>query len=384
MGKYWLRSLALFFAFAVVTAACGDSDSDSSSGSEESSSAEAEEAAVEEADPVVAAAKAAVLEYEAAGLNRDNLPTSSPTPEPGKLIGIIPCLEASACGFFADVSEEAAEAAGWEVLRIDGKGNAADQANAVRQMIAAGVDGIVLHVVPPEAIPEAIKEGKEAGIAFVGFAVIDPDDLIDHRLPSADQWTKNGEMAGDYIIAETDGKAKVLAFVSGDLPNNFLIDNEVVRRLEACRDCEVIVREEFLLTDLQTRNPEAIASAARAHPEADVVYVAFDAALFFAIPELEKLGRGADLFAVAHDANPENQELIRTGRVHRASTTYDYALAGWEAIDAMNRIFAGEDPMDSRAMGTTLRLITPNNVPDEGVPVYGLDYREFYTSLWGK
>ena len=376
MKKYWLQVVALFFAFALVAAACGDGDSDSASDSEQSEQ-------TEEADPLVAAAKAAVLEYEAAGLNRDNLPTSSPTPEPGKLIGIIPCLEASACGFFADISQEAAEAAGWEVLRIDGKGNAADQANAVRQMIAAGVDGIVLHVVPPEAIPEAIKQGKEAGIVFVGFAVIDPDNLIDHRLPSVEQWTKNGEMAGDYIIAETDGKAKVLAFVSGDLPNNFLIDDEVIRRLEACRDCEVIVREEFLLTDLQTRNPEAIASAARAHPEADVVYVAFDAALFFAIPELEKLNRGAGLFAVAHDANPENQELIRTGRVHRASTTYDYALAGWEAIDAMNRIFAGEDPMDSRAMGTTLRLITPNNVPDEGVPVYGLDYLEYYTSLWG-
>ena len=297
-------------------------------------------------------------------------------------MGIIPCIEASACGFFSDLSQAAAERIGWDVLRIDGKGTADDQAAAVRQMIAAGVDGIVLHVVPPEAIPQAVKEARDAGIAIVGFAVIDPDDLIDYKYPGPETWTNSGRVIGDYIIAETDGQAKLLAFISGDLPNNFILDAEVIRRVEECRNCEVLVTEEFLLTDLQTRNPEAIASAARANPDANAIFVGFDAALFFAIPELEKLERGDDLFAIAHDANPENQDLIRNGRVHRASPTYDYGLAGWEAIDALNRIFNGEDPAGSSAMTHTLRLITPNNVPPEGEPIYSLDYDEFYSSLW--
>lgn len=385
-GRY-LPLIGSLLAFLLLAAACADSESDTTADEAPATTAAPAAAAAptttEGPDPVVAEAREAVLGYEAGGLSTDKLPADGPPVAPDKLVGIIPCLEASACGFFADISQEAAERIGWDVLRIDGKGTADDQAAAVRQMIAAGVDGIVFHVVPPEAIPQAVKEARDAGIAIVGFAVIDPDELIDYKFPGNETWTNSGRVIADYIIAETDGQAKLLAFVSGDLPNDMIKDAEVIRRIGECRDCEVLVREEFLLTDLQTRNPEAIASAARGNPDANAIFVGFDAALFFAIPELEKLERGDDLFAIAHDANPENQDLIRNGRVHRASPTYDYALAGWEAIDALNRIFNGEDPSGSIAMTHTMRLITPNNVPAEGDTVYGLNYDEFYSNLWG-
>ena len=386
-GSRYLPIAGSLLALFMLAAACTGSDSDTTA--DEAPATTAAPAATEAPtttegpDPVVAEAKATVLEYEAAGLGTDKLPSESPPVAPDKLVGIIPCLEASACGFFADVSQEAAERIGWDVLRIDGKGNADDQAAAVRQMIAAGVDGIVLHVVPPESIPQAVKEARDAGIAIVGFAVIDPEVLIDHKFPGNETWINSGRAIADYIIAETNGQAKLLAFVSGDLPNDIIKDAEVLRRIGECRDCEVLVREEFLLTDLQTRNPEAIASAARANPDANAIFVGFDAALFFAIPELEKLEREGDFFAIAHDANPENQDLIRNGRIQRASLGYDYALAGWEAIDALNRIFNGEDPSGSIAMTHTMRLITPNNVPPEGERAYGLVYDDFYTNLWG-
>ena len=386
-GSRFLPIAGSLLALFMLAAACTGSDSDTTA--DEAPATTAAPAATEAPtttegpDPVVAEARAAVLEYEAAGLSTDKLPSESPPVAPDKLVGIIPCLEASACGFFADVSQEAAERIGWDVLRIDGKGNADDQAAAVRQMIAAGVDGIVLHVVPPNGMPQAVKEARDAGIAIVGFGGGDPEGLIDHNFPAPENYARSGRVIADYIIAETNGQAKLLAFVSGDLPNDIIKDAEVLRRIGECRDCEVLVREEFLLTDLQTRNPEAIASAARANPDANAIFVGFDAALFFAIPELEKLEREGDFFAIGHDANPENQDLIRNGRIQRASPGYDYALAGWEVIDALNRILNGEDPSGSTAMTHTLRLVTPNNVPDEGDTVYGLDYDEFYSNLWG-
>ncbi|TFV62199.1 sugar ABC transporter substrate-binding protein [Geodermatophilus sp. DF01-2] len=383
-----------------LVAACGGSEADAEAGAgAEGSGTDSE---------IVAEAQAAV-EQNRRGTDRA-LPDSSPAPLPDQNIWVISCLEAGeGCSAPAAGAKEAGEALGWDVTVFDGKGTPDGFAEGIRTAIADQADGIILDVVDCVAAKSALEEAKAAGIPIYAFYSLDCDDpllgeggepLFDAELQYEEGRTYAEQVedvysksVADYVIAETDGQAKVIQFIEDDILVAQHLYKGFARHLEPCGGCEIVAQVPFTLTDLATGQLRAKAAAALTqHPDANVVYVPYDAALTLGIAQaVTASGRDDELLVTGGEGLSPNIGFVREGKGQDMIAGAPARWVGWAAIDGMNRLLQGEEQVDPGIGLQTLDTSSPSlptettfydgNIDEEGKPTQ--DYEANYRRIWG-
>lgn len=154
----------LTVAAALTLAACGASDSDEPIAAEETTSAATTTSSSETGATAGETGAATADSGEASALE-------------GKKLGLV--LYSTDAYQLAEARhiEEYAESQGASVQRIDGKIDPEVQANAISDLIAAGVDGILFQPVDPAAAVGPIREAQAADIPLTTFA-IKPDEAV--------------------------------------------------------------------------------------------------------------------------------------------------------------------------------------------------------------
>lgn len=356
---------------------------------------------------VVAEAKAAV-EKNYQGTDRA-LPTSAPAPQPGKNIWIISCLQAGeGCAVPAAGAQEAGQAIGWKMTVFDGKGSPDVYAKGIRSAVANKADGLILDVVDCVAAKGALEEAKAAGVKIFAHYSLDCDDpllgsggtpLFDAEVTyeagkTYAQVTEDlySRSVGDYVIAKTEGKAKIIEFTEDDILVGQHLYKGFEKRIKDCTGCEIVKKVPFTLADLASGQLQTKAAAALTQqPNANVVYVPYDAALTLGISQaVVASGRDADILVTGGEGLTPNIGFIREGKGQDFAAGAPSRWVGWAAVDGMNRLLQGQPQVDE-GIGfqtidrehnlPTVTAYYDGNVGPDGKPKQ--DYEGNFKKIWG-
>jgi ribose transport system substrate-binding protein len=348
---------------------------------------------------VVTEAKAAVGTY-LKGTDRE-LPKTGPKGVKGKHVFAIPCLAAApGCQLPVEAFRDAAKHLGWQVTIADAKGTPEGSSAAIDAAIAAKADGILLESISCLDVQQALRRARAAGIKIYAISALDCDDpavkaggpLFDGQFSYGDfgrtsDWIKVvwREIA-DYVIAETDGKARVIHPASLTPEISVKEGNAFREAMARCTTCKVY-KLPFTLDDLSGNKLEAKVSAAlTAHPDANVVVGPYDAAVLLGIGSAVEAARanGRKILMTGNEGLPAALDLLRKGVLDMSAGSAPVRWTGWAAVDGMNRVFAGEPQVDA---GFGVQLITKTqNIPS--TPYYdgnprSAGYEANYKRIWG-
>lgn len=375
--------LLLMFALALPLAACSTPEDQSSASSDAGLDPDREGVS----DDLSAFESEIAEKLEAASQEQTTAPPESgPAAVPDKEVYIIPCtMSAEGCARTARAAEEAAETIGWKSTTVDPAFDFTAMDNAVQKAVAAGVDGIIFQGIDAEWIPSALQAAKAADIPMVCWVCENESGLYADVIPPTDTYFEDGYLQTAEAYRQTGGDLR-MAFVKNV---EFFVARERQRGamqfvdecIAAGGDCEIVGEVTVALADTATRGPEQVVSLVRDNTDANVVWVAYDALAGFVLPALEQaaLPGGEERIVVSFDANEVNLDSVRNGGLQSATIGQPATWIGYAEVDALNRIFAGEAPVDS---GVRSKVLNRDNAPESGAWDGDISVRDYYTSVW--
>src|SRR5215212_565534 len=203
------------------------------------------------------------------------------------------------------------------------RSEASKQISDIRDMIAQGVDAIIVAPLLEEGMDPALNAAKEAGV---------PVFLIDRETagkPCEDYITfmgsdfyKQGKQAADLLANSTNEKAQV-AVLEGVPGASVTIDRTegFEKQLKQYPDMEIVASQtgQFVRTTGQTVMEQLIQS----NPDIDAVYAENDEMALGAIQALKDAGKdpGQDVKVVSIDGTEQAVQAIITGDINAVIET---------------------------------------------------------------
>ena len=290
------------------------------------------------------------------------MPEDAPTPAAGMDVWVISCGQAiDGCAVPSNAAVEAGEEIGWDMTLFDGQLNPSLYSDGIRQAVAAGADGVILDAVDCAITRQALQEARDAGVVLFGLHALDCDDpavggeaLWDGTLYYGEDWPdfrrrllEFGATKADWIVANAGADATIIEFRQDELLVVKYINDGFDQRIEEiCPDCE-IVTVDFVLADLGPPLTAKAQAALAQHPDATAVMIPYDSAVTLGIgAAIDSSGRQDELLVMGGEGFQSNMANARNGQGQDAGTGYGFEWEGWASIDAMNRLFAGEEIVD--------------------------------------
>jgi fructose transport system substrate-binding protein len=259
-----------------------------------------------------------------------------------------------------EVAEDVTGERGAELISATGTSDVdvEAQVEALREMIASGVDGILIAPNDSAAVVPAIEEAREQGIVVIAVDTpTDPEDAVDALFATDNRLA--GELVGQYAKgkAEQDGIDPRIALLdlapgirSGELRREGFLagfgieegDPQVVGEVDTEGD--------------RTKGEEGMRQLLDEHPDINVVYTVNEPAALGAVAALRDAGKDLDeVVVVSVDGGCEAiKGAVRPGDIDATAQQYPENMAreGVRAIAAAAR--GGEAPRGFLDTGVTL------------------------------
>jgi ribose transport system substrate-binding protein len=336
------------------------------------------------AKALVAASTAHVTEWDG--------PTSGPPAQTGKFI-VYPSQDqrnGGALGVGNGV-QEACQALGWQFRLIDGQGTTSGQASAIQQAIALKPDGIILGTIDAASQKDAIAQAVAQGIPIVGWhSAGNPGPQPDLNLVTniESDPVQTGQVSGAYTVAMSNGKAGVAIFTDNTYAIAVVKSDNMRMAVEAVEGSQVVSFQDTPIAEVQTRMPPLMTSLYQQFGDKLNWMIAVNDLYFdFAIPALRTLGAspgGPPQMVSGGDGSVSAYDRVRQGQFQAATIPEPLNLHGWQAVDEMNRFFAGQPPS---GYVTPVHVVTADNIQYDGGPnnIFDPDngYRDQYRAIWG-
>lgn len=381
-------------------AACGSSNSSSTSTPAATVKPAANTTTTATGADGVAAAQSAV-DAAVKGLYRD--PAPGPAAQKGKNVWIVTCgMVVPGCSAPALGAQEAAKSLGWKTTIADGKITPAGYTAALKQALAAKPDGIIAIAMDCTNAKAAYQQVHDAGIPLIGVYQFDCNDpsvggpkLFTSPINTgtgADtagtaKWFQSwGKLHADYMIAKTNGKAKVVAFTHPEFLLQTNEDKGFFDELKTCPGCTVVEKTSIPITDLAgPAAPQKVAASLQKHSEANAVYFPSDTLLGVSAQVLRTTGRSSQLTVVGGEGYPNTQQMLKDGTAD-ALVGNPAAWLGWCGADGLNRILAKQPVADC---GIDFQILTKDNVASlETGPKKqwepSIDFQSAFKQMWAK
>jgi ribose transport system substrate-binding protein len=345
------------FAFAamLVIAGCGGDEADQTGGSG------AGGRGVQEAKSFVDKWSATPTSI---GLKK---PVTKAPPE-GKTIAHIRCPIEGCEAIFTGL-EEASQELGWQVepFNMDNTPEGVNQ--AFQAALERKPDGIVISGIPVVSL--SVKDDATG---------IDGNGII-ATINQAEQTERFGELVGNWIVADDNGKgADVAVFTVANFPTLQPFADTVKRVVsDLCSECETEVVN-VQVTDVGRRMPSQVVSAIQQNPDIKYVALAFGQMSTGVRPALNAAGY-KDIKLVGEGSYAANLEALRGGE-EQMWAGLTSTLQGWYAMDAFARFFSGDavTPTDQVIMPT--QILTKSNVGTDKWFLGPKDYKQQFEDLW--
>jgi ribose transport system substrate-binding protein len=319
-------------------------------------------------------------------------PISGPAAQPNKLVIYVSAGQNN--GGARGVGQGAAEAAkviGWDFRLIDGQGTLTGKRDALLQAVGLKPDGIILGTIDALEQADAIREIAKKGIKIVGWHSLgkpgpDPDLPIFTTLATDPKDV--GKAAAMYAVADSGGTAGVILFNDSNYAIANVKTNAMLEVFRNCAGCSVLSVEDIHLKDIPTTMPQRSAWLLQHHGKKWTYTIAVNDLWLDALPPIfiaaSIPGNGHPRSISAGDGSETAFERIRQNRYQIGTVAEPLRLHGWQAIDELNRAFAGEQDSGYSA---PVHLVTPANINFDGGPHNEFDpdngYRHSYRKIWG-
>jgi ABC-type sugar transport system substrate-binding protein len=329
------------------------------------------------ADGVVAAEQA--MREAMAPIRAFPGPTTGPAAQSDKSVVLISCgMSSEGCARPIEGAAEAAEALGWEATICDGNFDPTRYEACINTAITTQADGIYMQAIAEELVRDALARAREAGITVVSTESRNPTSETGVNFEVDADWEGMGRALGNFYVWRTDGNPVVMLQYERAYRSGTAIYDAIKEVVEAAGGSTVDF--EFSEADLTTDYPTRTVAELRANPDING-YVNFDDGIIISLPAVRDAGLLDGLYPAGWSLIGASLESIRNGE-QAASIAAPQAWEGWAAMDTLNRIFAGEEPVDQHL---PYRLITAENVGE--VPAGeswdgDVDYRAEYQKIW--
>ena len=389
-------------ALGLAVSACGSSSpktaasSTAAPGAGSSASSGATPTSGSGSSAIVTQAKAALVAGYA-GTDRP-LPTLAPTPKKGEKVVIVTCgLVAEGCATAASAEQEAGNLIGWHMSIFDGKLDPSQYVVGVRQAIAEGAQGIILNTVDCGTVKSAVQQARAQGIAVLGVESLDCNDPSQGSGQSLFSGTMGygkytiqtynqdvlGPAIANYMIATTDGHAKVIEMHEDDVAGLVSLDKGFEARMAQCTTC-VVYRTAFSGADLANGGLKSKAAAALvAHPDANAVYSPYDAAVLAGIGPAVKAS-GQKVIITGNEGITASITSMRAGGYPTMVPGTPLRWNGFAAIDEINRLLHHQPLVDE---GIGYQIVDRAHMIPTRYKFYDgntrTDYQAAYKKIWG-
>lgn len=280
---------------------------------------------------------------------------------------------------------EAANAIGWQVTVLDGKGSAQGRSDALSQAVAMRPIGIVLGGFDATEQAATIGQATETGVPVVGWhagAVPGPMPGVFANVttdPLEVAW-----LAAAYAVAESQGRAGVVVLTDSQYDIAVRKAKAMREYVRLCSGCTVLSYEDSPIADADARMPGLVSSLLQRDGDRLGYLLGVNGNYFGAARSaLRDAGRspaGPPVAVAAGDGDAAEFQRVRTGDHQAATVAEPMLLQGWQLVDELNRAIAGRQPSGFVARPA---LITKQNVPAGGVFDPPSGYREIYRKVWG-
>jgi ribose transport system substrate-binding protein len=265
----------------------------------------------------------------------------------------------------------------------------ATQVKIVEDLMAKKVDGIAISVNEPRSVEGTINEARAKGIVLVGihataFPGPQPDVglFVNIQLDPRDI----GRAQADWIIANSDGKARVVVTAHCEYAIACAKAHATEARIKECKGCTVLEFSNSPIAEVAQRQPPLVTAWVQKYGMPLYITSVADYTADYQIPALRAGGVDpSQVIIVSADGNKSAYERIRAGGQYQLVTASEpYRMQAYQAIDELDRAFHGQPPS---GFVQTPYLVTPENINAEGgdkdtfIPSTG--YEQRYLQLWG-
>jgi ABC-type sugar transport system substrate-binding protein len=266
------------------------------------------------------------------------------------------------CAYFIGMSDAVQAEAGvypnLSVIVTDANGDAEKLTSDVEDVLAQGVDGIIISGGPLEAAPAALDAIEAAGVPVV---------LVDRLLQGGDftSWIGPdnyaiGQQDGQYIADRLGGQGRLVVLRGGPADNSIGLNrtNGMLSNVEST-DIEVVTAPDFggwsedggftLMEDLLAQ-----------YDQIDAVFCENDSMCLGAQNAIADAGRSDEMFLVGVDGQKEALLQILNGTNYAATGLNNSDQIGRAAFHRLMAILAGAQAPDQTVLPSP--LITSDNV----------------------
>ena len=257
-------------------------------------------------------------------------------------------------------AQEAADAAGAELVIFNANNDAAAQNSAIETYVTEGVDGLIVVAIDVNGIMPAVEQADAAGIPVVAVDAILPDDGPQKAQVGVDNAQAGADLAAyvnDFVASNMDGSARL--GIVGAL--NSYIQNV---RKDGFEDALGDGVEVVATVDGQNVQDVALSAAENlmtANPDMGAIYATGEPALVGAIAAVESQGRQDDVKVFGWDLTAQAIDGIDAGYVE-AVVQQDPAGMGVAAVEALVALTSGEE-VESQ-IDVPVTIVTTDNVDD--------------------
>lgn len=212
-------------------------------------------------------------------------------------------------------------------------------------LIPAAFNNLVSHHIPVLVGGESPTGGKTSSSSLAFFSTTPPAAL-------------SQTLAADWVIADSDGKADVVALRLTDSSSAIAVSEAGEREFAAhCPGCTVHI------VNMQTAElsnvASAVSSALVSDPGADYLLVVNDSAVDVAVSGVQSAGATNRVKVVTSGASPEGLQRVATGNHLSVDVGNSVVFQGWSFANGLIRLLASAAPT-SQSTGTT-RIFTKQN-----------------------
>jgi ribose transport system substrate-binding protein len=374
--------VALALALGIGLAACGSSSNSSSGTSAATSSGASGEPAF------VTAAKAEVAKDTTVPEKTAAASLGSFKPKPGAKIFHIGCNQALVgCSSFAASVQKASAALGYQVTVCNSGTTPTTISGCFNQAVNAKPDAVIIQGVGTDLAADGYAKLKKAGIPIIGNVTGNTPGATPGVAAevNGDTCLREGKMLGDWIIADSKGKANVTMYYTDIYKCVLQRASELQKALASCSTCKVKLQK-FAIDQLQTGLPQQIQADLQSNPDVNYIVGGFDGIALVAVNAVRQTGKTSSIKVLGTDGDSPNLGLIAKGQIQQVDATSGFGEDGWLAVDAAARTISGQK-VPANVPGSVF-LIDPNNIAKavgssghwNGPP----NYEQQIKTLWGK
>jgi len=258
------------------------------------------------------------------------------------------------------------ETSGMKFVSADGQDDIIKQITSLEDLIAAGVNVLILNPLDHKALVPAVNAAVKSGVpVFIVDSAIDPSANYITSIQADNEG--NGELIGEWVVKNM-GKTKIKAALISGSKGNPVGREKRLGFIRGFAETQLMTQANIDLTIVSqgwgnwTNNGglKALEDILVAYPDINLLVAENDAMGMGALKAINESGEAADIIVAGFDGQKEAYELIREGKFGATALNSPEELARL-VVEAVVKYLNGEIQID-RIIYTTPVLITKENV----------------------